>query len=355
MQIGLPETELQKTIVISDIHMSDGQNYSWFLPPCPEEVIALLHRVASDASVEELVLLGDVFDLWLYPLDVVPWTVSQIIGGNPAITQALRQCVQNIANVYYLNGNHDLEVKAAALQPFSSGGKSMQWITPEWYQAKHQGRRHLEHGHGVDMFNGPDDSGDTIGGYPLGFFITRLVASAPDRRAAGQALKELLQTRSAALGAMTLDEIDVRALGPELVRAIVDLLEIYAGVDDITPMRFSEPELDQKFTVGDIKNHYGSLLDTWFKRFPNPVELAKTMVVTVIPTGLNWYAQKLLSGSSPPKVVVMGHTHHALTEGAYDNDGCWCLSSSWGHGDATSSYVEIIGDQATLVFGRQPG
>jgi len=355
MKIELPEPGLQKTIVISDVHMSDGKDYSWFLPPCPAEVTAVLNRAATDSSVGELVLLGDVFDLWLYPLDIVPWTVSQIIGGNPSITKALQQCVQNLAYVYYLNGNHDMGVAAGDLQPFSSGGKSMQLITPEWYKAKYQGRRHLEHGHGVDMFNAPDDSGDTIGGYPLGFFITRLVATAPDRRAAGLALKDLLQTRSATLQAMTLEEIDVRALGPELVKAIIDLLKKKAGVDDSKPIRFSEPELDKKYTVGDIKNHYGSLLGTWQQRYPNLIELAKTMLVAVSAHGLNWHAQKLLSGGAAPQVVLMGHTHHALSKDEYENDGCWCLSSSWGQADATPSYVEIIGDKSTLVFWRQPG
>jgi UDP-2,3-diacylglucosamine pyrophosphatase LpxH len=62
----------------------------------------MLNNFANDASVEELVLLGDLFDLWLYPLNVVPWTISQIIKANPLITEALQRCVHNIPNVYYL-------------------------------------------------------------------------------------------------------------------------------------------------------------------------------------------------------------------------------------------------------------
>ena len=123
---------------------------------CPltrKTVAAVLHKVANDASVEELVFLGDLFDLWLYPIDVVPWSISRIIAANPSITQALQQCTRNLANVYYLTGNHDMPVKAHDLLPFNSGGKSIQLISPEWYRAKYQGRRHLEHGHAVDMFN----------------------------------------------------------------------------------------------------------------------------------------------------------------------------------------------------------
>jgi hypothetical protein len=49
------------------------------------------------------------------------------------------------------------------------------------------------------------------------------------------------------------------------------------------------------------------------------------------------------------KTIVISDVHMR------DGKGCWCLSSSWGHADATPSYVEIVGDQATLVFWRQPG
>src|ERR1039458_2855943 len=162
----------QRTVVMSDIHIGNGAAYSWFLPPYPDEVSAMFNQVANDSNVEELVLLGDLFDLWLYPLDVVPWTVAQIVEKYPSITQALRQCVHNKPHVYYMTGNHDMGVGIADLEPFSAGGNGIHLVTPDWYNAKYQNQRHLEHGHGVDMFNAQDKSRDTIGGYSLGFFIT---------------------------------------------------------------------------------------------------------------------------------------------------------------------------------------
>ena len=69
----------QKTIVISDLHISNGAEYSWFVPPYPDSLTRLLNQIAKDPEVGELILLGDVFDLWLYPIDVVPWTVDRII------------------------------------------------------------------------------------------------------------------------------------------------------------------------------------------------------------------------------------------------------------------------------------
>lgn len=339
----------QKTTVVSDIHISNGANYSWFLPPCPERFTAMLNKVANDADVAELILLGDLFDLWVYPVDVVPWSVSKIAAANPSVTTALQQCVKNIPNVYYMIGNHDMEVVASDLQPFSIGGRYIQLITPDWYNGKYQNVRHLEHGNAVDMFNAPDDAPDTIGGYPLGFFITRLVATAADQPALWQGLTNLVQSHGATYKAMGPATVEVPSIGSFFVESIITFLQLNAKVGDDTPIRFREPELDNKYTVGDVKTHYGSLFITWLKRYPNPEEFVDSMLTGLLPDGLNWYARNLLSVQTPPKVIAMGHTHHALVQGGYDNDGCWCIEGSLGHADPNPYYVEIIGDTATLI------
>jgi UDP-2,3-diacylglucosamine pyrophosphatase LpxH len=338
-----------KTIVISDIHMSNGAGYSWFLPPYPGQLTAMLNRTGNDSSVEELVLLGDVFDLWLYPLDVTPWTVSQILAANHLVTQALRQCVRKIPNVYYMNGNHDMKVVPSDLQPLSSGGKNIQMVTPDWYNAKYQNQRHLEHGHGVDMLNAQDTSGDTLGGYPLGFFIMRLIATAEDQSAVWHALHALMQGFGATHRAMGPAAVDVLSVGSFFVQATITVLEKLARVQDGTPIRFIESELDNKYTVGDIKNHYGSLYSTWFRKYPDPEEFLSAMLAGFLPNGLDWYAKQLISSNASPKVMVMGHTHHAESRSGYDNDGSWCLPRPLGHGDATPNYVVIVGQTATLV------
>jgi UDP-2,3-diacylglucosamine pyrophosphatase LpxH len=346
-------TASQKTIIISDIHISNGANYSWFRPPYPEYVSEMLSSIANDSSVGELVLLGDVFDLWVYPLDVVPWTVSQIIQANPSVTKAFQKCVQNIPNVYYLTGNHDMGVVTSDLQPFSSSGKDIQLITPEGYNTKYQNKRHLEHGHAVDMFNAPNNSSDTIGGYPLGFFISRMVATVPDQSVVRQALMTLLQSLGATHRAMGPAMIDVPSRGSFLVEAIITLLEKHAGVQNNTSIRFSEPELDNKYTVADIKNHYTTLYSTWHSRYPDLEEFIDTMLAGYLPNGLDWYANKLFSGKATPKVVVMGHTHHAKSVGGYYNDGCWCNYSALGQGEATLNYIEIVEENAILILWKQ--
>jgi hypothetical protein len=133
-------------------------------------------------------------------------------------------------------------------------------------------------------------------------------------------------------------------MGSFFVQAIITVLEKLARVQDGTPIRFIESKLDNKYTVGDIKSHYGSLYSTWLRKYPDPEEFLSAMLAGFLPSGLDWYAKKLLSSNAPPKFVVMGHTHHAESGSGYDNDGCWCLPRSLGHGDATPNYVVIAGE-----------
>jgi len=168
-----------KTVVISDIHVSDGAPYSWFTASCSDRLIAMLDMVVNDPEVGELVLLGDIFDLWLYPVDVAPLTVGAILDKNPQVATALRACVAAKSAVYYINGNHDSEATTADLADprLTSDGKQIKVITTDWYKQNCNSKWHFEHGHEADMFNAPDDSDETIGGYPLGYFITRLAAT----------------------------------------------------------------------------------------------------------------------------------------------------------------------------------
>jgi len=334
------------TIVLSDIHMSNGQQYSWFLPPYPAQLVQLLNQVAADPSVAEVVLLGDLLDLWLYPVNVVPWMAAQIVEANPDVSAAIRNVVANVPAVYFMNGNHDLELSATDLRAFDSVGKSIQWTTPQVYNARYGNRRHLEHGHAVDMFNAPDLSSDTFGGYPFGYFVTRLVATAANQSLVWELLKILLQAIGQTHLAIAPTAAAVPLSGSFLIAAMVDLLERLAEVDDDTPIRFREP-LDNRITVGGLRSYYGSLFITWLRQYGPDV--VNTMLVGFLGDGLDWYARQLQAASPAPQVILMGHTHHAESETTYGNDGCWCIPSALGHGDATPAYAQIVGDTGTVI------
>jgi hypothetical protein len=312
----------QRTVIVSDIHAS-GPN-GWLSPPYATATAQMLCGIAADPEVAELVLLGDIFDLWLFPVQAVPWTMKQILDYNTELVAALRECVAKLPVVYYANGNHDMAVRMEDLAPFTVKDKA---IKPFPAAGLHPGWR-LEHGHAVDMFNAvPDPALKTLGGYPLGYFITRLAASKKSKADLWSSLESVIRTH------IVKDTIEgaIEGLGKLMVRVIIQFVAAMGGVPLQTRMRFLEPELDNKFTVEDIyTKYYGNLLDIWHARYPNFEQLLQTMLCSVRPDGLDWFASSLLSAKDPPKVIVFGHTHHAKYENQYTNDGYCCGDSHEG-------------------------
>jgi predicted phosphodiesterase len=332
----------EKTIIISDIHMSNGKSYSWFKGANSKNLTAMLNAIADGVkdefiNVKELVLLGDLFDLWLYPVTERPCTVEEIIAANEPVRKALQRCVQKIP-VYYMSGNHDMGVKAKDLKPFNAGGKKIILVNTRTYKKIHQSW-HLEHGHLADMFNAPDKSGDTIGGYPLGYFMTRLAAKAP--RTVWQKVQEVITESHDDLHRDGVAyESAIASTGAWLVEGIIDALLTTGDVEASTTISFVEPALNGKYTVNDIKKYYWSLYGRWYRQY-GPFKILDTMLASRHFVGLDWHANELLSAPKPPKVIVMGHTHRSLKHGVYSNDGCCC-------GQGCLSYVEIVADRATV-------
>jgi UDP-2,3-diacylglucosamine pyrophosphatase LpxH len=182
-----------KTVIISDVHLSDGPTkYSWFKDD--SKLKGFLNDTAKRADVKELVLLGDIFDLWLYPVNVAPWTAKQIIqkwSGADSVVSALKECANKLPDVFYINGNHDMDVTAADLALISP---KIKFRTSDQYNAAHANILHLEHGHLVDMFNAPDISGDAIKGLPFGYFITRLMATANNHNDLWEELADIVSS-----------------------------------------------------------------------------------------------------------------------------------------------------------------
>jgi UDP-2,3-diacylglucosamine pyrophosphatase LpxH len=346
---------MSKTLIISDCHISNGATYSWFHAKERDLLTGWLAAATNDADVNEIVLLGDFFDLWLYPINQAPWTVAQIVVNNPdatAVVAALQSFMAPGRSVYYINGNHDMAVTQNDLAAAIPG------VELKGYAAE-CASLHLEHGHLADMFNAPPDAGDdTLGGYPLGYFITRLVAIAEDQNAVWRGLRDALRAFSVYHSAISVQAADTsRALGlrginipqwigSQLVKVVMDFIQGATGVSDGVSIIFpSAPPgaAPAGATVGDIRKHYSDLIKKWIASYPQVSDLLRTMVAT---ESLDWYAEKLHGTTAAGKTIVMGHTHQAVAPNDYYyNDGDWCDSSLLVSGCPTPHFVVI--DTAT--------
>ena len=160
-----------KTLFLSDVHIGTNEPWYWYQAKYHEPYLLAMLKYAcsSKAGIDDIVLLGDFVDLWLVPPQEKPRTFADIVAANPNVFEQLTKCAQT-KKVHYITGNHDMSVLEDDVKAISQNivyGKTN-------YVFGHK-NGHAEHGHDYSLFNHKDVKG--YGGmYPLGYFITRLVA-----------------------------------------------------------------------------------------------------------------------------------------------------------------------------------
>ncbi|MBN2444187.1 MAG: metallophosphoesterase [Spirochaetales bacterium] len=353
--------ERNKIIILSDIHLSNALENSWFDYARAPLLINFLTSIALRREVKELVLLGDVFDLWLFPLEEPPMSIDEIIRKwDPTVIHALKLCIANLPDVYYIPGNHDMSVTSEDLKSIHSNGKHLQWITHEDYNKKYRvdGKNlvHLEHGNSVDLLNAPYEGADGLYGLPIGYFLTRMYATIQSHIKKRESVESRQNKVIQKIGNRIRSEMKKNLLyhhkkyistedseiGSLFIKSMIDIQFIIAHqqgkqLTDNTIITFKDP--GKNITIGQLKEHYHQLLPIWFKKWG--IELLNTLLVSLHPDGLRWYS-RILAGEGKGKAIVMGHTHkiewNYLFNRNYSNDGTWCSKTK----DKYPSYSEIV-------------
>ncbi len=133
----------KKKVFISDIHMGDARSmkgtplpdswfkklknllykqppysYSWFNKNIPF-LAEFLKKQLEDPDVEEVVILGDLFDTWVIPVDKDPLPDFQAIVAckkNQKVITALKDLATK-HKLTYIPGNHDMAVSDSGTNP----------------------------------------------------------------------------------------------------------------------------------------------------------------------------------------------------------------------------------------------
>jgi UDP-2,3-diacylglucosamine pyrophosphatase LpxH len=171
-----------KLVFISDLHLNADPDASWMLDHI-DDLAAFLNLLRMRGDVSELVILGDMLDDWVRPTEDVPYDFEEILSAshNEPVVNALQEiCGDGIIKVTYVTGNHDLlsfepENKEIINRYFPNmivtsndpGLGAFQMDEVLW----------AEHGHRYTLFNAPDIWSHSGSHLPLGYFISRLVAS----------------------------------------------------------------------------------------------------------------------------------------------------------------------------------
>src|SRR4051812_45274339 len=121
--------------VLSDLHIGTNANTCWYQSSVHEPyLVAALEWVDQNAGMfQEVVLLGDLVDMWTYPPAVRPPSISDIISANPNVLGpegALAKVVEAVPKVTLLLGNHDGTLTQADIAVLQDAVGTIELVDP---------------------------------------------------------------------------------------------------------------------------------------------------------------------------------------------------------------------------------
>jgi UDP-2,3-diacylglucosamine pyrophosphatase LpxH len=327
----------QHLVIVSDVHLGTDAPTVWFQPDVHGPPLArLLGWVVDQAEhIRELVLLGDIVDLWTYPIDVVPPTFADIVAAHPEVLGPdglVARCLDALDGaVTYIPGNHDLGLTAEEVALVRSrSGRHVRLVDDVPYLPTAEVA--LEHGHHHTLFNAPDRTGPWAP-LPLGYFITRAVASRWARDLApGQTVADL--PGQGAPNGMDLGSLTAVAGGigsASIAAALVDLVSGATGVGLDDPIAMPD---GTEATLRQARQVHADVWTRWANDHGGGVvghaAAYRSTMADLDGTYLGWFAQRRAIEHGAD-LVAMGHTHapiggldEALVD--YVNSGFDCPS-----------------------------
>ncbi|MGA3174970.1 MAG: hypothetical protein ABSE25_11170 [Syntrophorhabdales bacterium] len=372
-----------KRVFISDVHMGDGRSvspganfhaYGWFYNGRPEMLAKFLKQYCiDDESVQNVVIVGDLFDEWICPTQFDPTDrdhqteqFHNIANApqNQLVTAWLRELASQ-RRLTYVRENHDMLANKPIMENIFPG------IEHPGRDDGHDDDAHdvyhtddgiwAEHGHWYGLFNAPYSprSGDgfTASALPFGFFVSRITAQEalktgksinglevfmdwighihnkiPESRDPQQAM--FTTTRSAIDDAlMGLFTTLVSDHAPDQHAAIMNGL---AGVPGLV-------------TWEQVKDRYNSIFSQWKTNHPDNVNAYDALWSDA--ASLDRAVSSVFFHHDEAKIVICGHTHKYdlnSTPGSFESTALipsgtkhiYANSGAWTNDTARCTFVE---------------
>ncbi len=302
-----------KRIFISDIHMGDDKSmstpnpYGWF-----KDNISVLAQFLDDQlnvpDVKEVVILGDLFDMWVQPVNYDPLTSFANICSNPANKKVVDKLKALAATpdikLAYVPGNHDMGMNVAGI---SATKQFMETTFPgirffcnssvPWGSYT-VGTLAAEHGNHYCLFNAPDmwTAKDTF--LPLGYFISRIVAYKVSQTGTSENYYDILvQFRK--------DSMEQ----PNFVRSMFDAIAKDAGLNPGDSIDVNGvPGYPAAITVDTVGKRFSNLTQNWTNTLGN-INLAAATVGDLENLSCAASLAYFDHFGSNTNIVIFGHTH----------------------------------------------
>ena len=328
-------------VVLSDVHIGNGAPTCWYQSSVHERQLTevLSWILARRADIREVVLLGDLFDVWTYPPHVRPPSMGDIIAANRSLLGPrgpLSAVVRALpGRVRLLLGNHDGSLTRADIDTLNhslggdpSRGERIELIDAPWrvVTGASGARTVFSHGHHWCMFNAPD-ARSRWATIPVGHFVTRAIGyqmsrtlrpgeTAADRRNSGN-------PNGFDLGA-ALSSWNRR---DDLAAWLLTYICRHTGMPQTE--RIVMPD-GSTTTVREAMGVFAGLFTKWVAREGRQLDALRAAAADWRGEDLAWFAQRLALQTASD-LTVMGHTHAAVggltvSPANYVNSGYECVS-----------------------------
>ncbi|PKL45439.1 MAG: hypothetical protein CVV41_00145 [Candidatus Riflebacteria bacterium HGW-Riflebacteria-1] len=340
----------RRTVFVSDLHIGTGVDTNWYQKSVHEPLLKnfLRYVQSGENHIDELVILGDWFDLWNYPPFSSPPDLALIMRQNPAIFTRHADgdfvSLLDTVDVRYVNGDHDMEVELREVNrllanltdrkilPGHGSDNEKTALANTYYM---QGAIWAEHGNQHDLFNKPSQNdANPLAPLPLGYFVTRIYCHYLQKRIASV-------HRSDAAAVAGCCETNLESFGIKLETLVQKLLNQLKKGEKLNPASIILEMMMQhnrnnllEFKLGNaslaevntdgIARFYPDLINE--DNFYDALCEAEVAF-----DGLTHFAREHVIRNPHTRVVVMGHTHSAhnmycgsLKNHVFANPGYFC-------------------------------
>lgn len=173
--------ERKLVFILSDIHMGTNAPTVWYRKDIHEKyLLAVLCNIIDVAEqIEEVILLGDIFEFWAYPPEQLPPSIDDIISAHPNILGKegkLREVLSAVeGRMTYIPGDHDMNISRADLNKLrSKDGYVMKFHYGAYIPVYDSGIQFM-HGHECTILNAPYFASH-LSPLPIGYFVSRAMA-----------------------------------------------------------------------------------------------------------------------------------------------------------------------------------
>lgn len=345
-------------VFISDIHIGVKDNRTnWYQKEVHQKYLKAILTYIHDRGdqIQDLVILGDWFDLWNHIPEEMPSCLDKIFKDNEEIFNPSNDkgdfvsCLDSINGEFrFVNGNHDMSVGVEDLnkhfKPLSEKGRRVKGntdFTKNITYTSQSGDVYAEHGHVYSKFCMPYEKVQNIyKPLPSGYYITRLVALLCKQQIETTGIENAAYLENS--GSPTFGIADflkdpqyfLRIFSTPLAKAVMfDLIE-KAGKD---PDKVIYKMLDAISSSTNIKateaaKIFPERLDDPLHDVPLLVDALNTLHDPEVWRTVEWPVTQVFNKNRKYKVVIMGHTHEPelrkskrnLFKGVYANAGYNC-------------------------------